>query len=178
MGARNIFGALVIALALFSFWPFVVGRFQQTGALREALAERQALVAERQQALENFTRELDRFQTQLSGDDKDKFAAIVPEKKSTAELLSALDAIANSTGVRLLEANISELKSRRRGTSTTTKTLVLSLDLEGRYESFRAFLGQLERSVRLLDVQSLDVAEGELPGELIFDVEARAYFLQ
>lgn len=177
MGARNIFGAFVVAAALFSFWPFVVGRYQQVGALRQALAERQALVDERQQALDNFASELDRYQTQLSGDDQDKFAAMVPQNKSTAELLSALDALANSSGIRLLEASINEPTARRGATSAATM-LQLAISLEGRYQNFKTFLSQLEQSVRLFDVQQLQITESTSPEELVIDVQANAYFLR
>lgn len=176
MSARNIFGSLVIALVLFSFWPFVVGRYQQVGALRQALAERQALVDEREAALENFTEELDRFQSRLSGDDLDKFSAMVPENKSTAELLSTLDALANGTGMRLLEAGISEASSGR--SQDVTKTLTINMQLEGRYASFKSYLSQLEQSVRLLDVQTLEMSSSDIVGEIRFSVQAKAYFLQ
>lgn len=175
MGARNIFGAFVIALAMFSFWPFVVGRYQQVSSLRQALAERQALVDSRQSALENFTRERDRYESQLSGPDRAKFSAMVPQRRSTAELVSAMDAIASGTGMRMADINVSEERARK---GDVTLSVTISVELEGRYEGFRAYMAQLERSVRLLDVESIDIATDDRTGGQTYSVTARAYFLQ
>lgn len=177
MGARNIFGAFVIALALFSFWPFVVGRYQEVTAMRRGLAEREALVDARQAALDNINVEFEKFQTQLGGrDDLNKFVAIVPAGVDAATILSSVDAIATGTGMQLVEVSVSENRSKK---SSKTNSVGIDLELEGRYESFTAFLAQLEQNVRLMDVQTLDVtANAQLPGIMRFQINANAYFLR
>lgn len=177
MGARNIFGAFVIAIALFSFWPFVVGRYQQVSAMKKELAVREALVDTRQGALENIDAEFAKFQSQLAGgDDLNKFVAMVPSGVDSATILSSIDAIAAGTGVQLVEVSVSENRSRGK---TSTKSVAISLELEGRYESFAAFLAQLESNVRLMDVQTLDLSENaQVPGVIQFQLTANAYFLQ
>jgi Tfp pilus assembly protein PilO len=175
MGARNIFGAFLIAAILFSFWPFVLGRYQEIGALRDALGEREVLVEHRRAALDTIAIELERYNAQLTGDDQDKFSAMVPSHRDTASILSGIDVIANGTGMILSELAVSEPRSQQQGMSN----IELSLSLEGTYASFRSFLTQLEQSVRLLDIQTITITENQqTPGSQRYELTAHAYFLR
>ncbi len=145
--------------------------------MRQGLAEREALVDARQAALDNINMEFEKFQTQLGGsDDLNKFVTIVPAGVDAATILSSVDAIAAGTGMQLVEVSVSENRSKK---SSKTESVAISLELEGRYESFAAFLAQLEQNVRLMDVQTLEVSVNEqLPGIMLFQVNANAYFLR
>lgn len=176
MNSRQIFGAFVIALALFSFWPFVIGRYQQVSALREGLAERESLVDGRQAALDNIAAEYEQFQSRVTGEDRSKFSTIISPGVDAANILSSIDSVAAGTGVQLVEVSVSENRTQR---GASTKSVAITLELEGRYESFSAFLSQLERNVRLMDVQSLEVsANSQDANVLTFALSANAYFLR
>ena len=101
MDKRSLLGAFVVAAALFAVFPFVYGKYQEVGAFRLALEDRELLVADRQSALDNFTREHDRYRTQLTGDVADKFGAMVPVTRGTAELVSSIDGIARESAITL-----------------------------------------------------------------------------
>lgn len=176
MTARNIFGALVVGLALFSFWPFVVGKWQQVGALRQALAERETLVQERQASLNNIANELERYRSELSGADATKFSAMVTEHRDTAGLISAIDAIATGNGVSLTGI---EAADPRQAKDAATRTVLLTMELSGSYRAFKGFLSQLETSARLLNVTTINASEDERqPGQQNYTVTAEAYYLQ
>ncbi|HXV26804.1 MAG TPA: type 4a pilus biogenesis protein PilO [Candidatus Paceibacterota bacterium] len=173
---RSLFGAFAIAIALFSFWPFVVGRYQQISALREAVQQRESLVQERQESLDNIASELGRYASEVTGDDVDKFSAMVPDARGTAELVSALDAMALSSGMVIAEARLAEARARQ---GDVTRTVTITLDMQGRYENFKTFLGELERSVRLLNVNTIEITEDiQRPGQQRYSVRADAYFLR
>jgi len=174
MGTRNFLGAFVVAVALFAVFPFVLGKYQQVGEFRVALAEREQLVVDRQAALDNVTKELDKYRTRLMGDSADKFAAIVPSDRSTAELISSFDAIAQESGITLGQVSFSEERQRP---GATTSAVGISLQATGSYVAFLNFLSAVEESVRLMDIQSLQVGGGQDSQVLQFDVTLRAYFL-
>jgi len=175
MESRNIIGAFVVAAALFALFPFAIGKYQQVGVFREALAEREQLVQDRQAALDNFNTELNKYRTQLTGDAADKFAAMVPTDLSPAELVSSLDAIARESGIVLSQVSLGDERGTRR---STTNAATITLQGEGQYTDFLAFLSAVERSVRLMDIQTLQVSGGDGDVFLGFDVTLRTYFVQ
>lgn len=167
----------MVAIALFFFWPAVVGKWQQVSALRQTVAERQDLLQKRQAILANVSSAYKEYQSKLSQADGAKFAALVPLRKDQAELVSALQDIANTSGVTVNEVRVTEDVAA--GTSSQFKTLTLNLDLGGSYQSLRTFLTNLESYVRLLNVDTISVSQdARSPGKLQFTIKAAAYFLK
>ncbi len=173
---KRIFGAIVIAIALFFFWPVVFGQWSTISALRDAVAERTTLLGQRTAILANVRSAYQQYQQELTGDQGLKFAAFVPVKKSQAELISAIQAIASSVGVTASDVHMAELQG---AADATYKTLSLSIDLSGSYGGMHQFLGSLESYVRLLNVDSIDVTtDSRTPGQLKFAIKAETYFLK
>lgn len=172
---KRIFGAFVIAIALFFAFPVVLGGFQRIGAFRTAVAEREDLLSQRAAILENVNRQYADYAEQSGTDVGRALAAFVPVKKDTAELISALEDIARQSGVTLEEFSIGE--ARGRPTTGTYETLVLSMKLHGSYGSFQTFLASMESYVRLLNVISLQLS-AEDDGTLAFQLTAELYFLK
>lgn len=164
----------MVAAALFAVFPFVFGKYQEVGIYREALASRELLVEDRQAALDNFTRERDKYETQLTGDTGSKFAAMVPTTRSTAELISSLDAIARQSGISLAGVSLGEARGTR---GALTNSIQVTMEAEGSYSDFLDFLAAVEENVRLMDIQTLEVGGGD-GGPLDFSVTLLAYFIQ
>lgn len=175
MNPKNIFGAFTLAIALFFFWPAIYGSWQEMLALRSALSERQQLQTERTAILTNADQEYTKYQTTISGDAGRNFIQLVPVKKNTAELVSAMEDIARSSGVQLTQVKIAETKGKE---GDPYRTLSLSLEMSGSYPSLRSFLGSLEQYVRILNVGSILVSTDETTGQLAFTVKADSYFLK
>lgn len=175
MNTRNLIGAFMVAGALFAVFPFAFGKYQEVQAFREALTERELLVQDRQVALDNFNEELGRYREQLTGGVADKFAAMVPIERSTAELVSSLDAIARESGMVLGQVSL-DSDSKVRG--AVTNVTVLNLEAVGTYESFLRFIAAVEQSVRIMDIQTLEIASAQDGATMQFTLTARAYFLR
>lgn len=173
---KNIFGAFTVAIALFFFWPGVVGSWQRVAALRAAAAARQELLAKRTEILANVRTAFQEYQSKLSETDGKKFAELVPVHKDTAEIISAIQDMAGGSGVTLSEIRMSETA----GSATAQfKTLSMNLQLAGSYRSLRTFLTSLEQYVRLLNVDTIEAtADTRTPGQLKFAIRADAYFLK
>lgn len=176
MSSKHIFGAFIIAVALFFAWPTVIGTWQEVGALREARDARKALLTQRTEIIETAQTTYAEYQEKVSGLDGQKFAALVPVKKDTAELLTAIQDIASTTGVTVGEVRMSETKSKA---VEQFKTLNFTLNLSGAYPSLRQFLACLEQYVRLLQVNTIEAnADTRQAGLLRFVVQGDAYFLK
>lgn len=173
--SRKIFGAFIIAIALFFFWPTVIGSWQEASALRAAVAEREDLLAKRQEILTDVTVAYAEYQDKLTEQDNQKFASLIPVRKDTAELISAMQEIADNSGIAINEVQINEGKS----SSGSFKSFSLNIDMRGSYTSLRSFLEGLEQYVRLLNVNVIQItSDTQNPGRLRFTVRADTYFLQ
>ena len=175
-GGKRIFGAFAIAIALFFFWPAVVGQWQVVSALRAAVAERTDLLAKRQQILGTVSTAYEEYQSKVGAADGQKFGELVPVQRDTASLLSALQDIAFRAGAQLSEVNIADTKST---TGQQYKSLTLSMKLAGSYGALRQFLAGVESYVRVLDVDTIQATtDTRNPGQILFAVQSRAYFLK
>jgi len=175
MNRKNIFGAFTLAIALFFFWPAVYGSYQEMRALQTALSERQTLSDSRAAILSKAAEEYKKYQTALGGDVGRNFIQLVPVKKNTAELVSAMEDIAQSSGVQLTQVQITEAKAKE---GDPYKTLSLSLEMSGSYPALRSFLTNLEEYVRILNVSSIEISSDETTGQLRYVVKADSYFLK
>jgi len=175
MNPKNIFGAFTLAIALFFFWPAVYGSWQETQAMRSALSERQQLLERRTIILTNAGQEYTKYQAAISGDTGRNFVQLVPVKKNTAELVSAMQDIAQNAGVQLAQVQIAEAKGKD---TDPYKTLSLSLEMSGSYPSLRSFLTNLEQYVRILNVGSIQVSADRTTGQLRYSIKADSYFLK
>jgi Tfp pilus assembly protein PilO len=174
MTGKRMFGALTIAAALFALWPAVFGGWAKVNALRDGVSEREELLSQRRTILANVAKVYEEYQAQTAQEDGRNLLAIVPVKKDSAELVSALQAMASQTGVRINELKVSEPTAAGRGEAT--KVLNIGVDLTGAYSAMRAFLDAMEQEMRLLNVSDITVAD-DPAGALRFSITAETYFI-
>jgi Tfp pilus assembly protein PilO len=173
---RKIFGAFVIAIALFFFWPAVLGTWQEVSMLRASVAEREQLLAKRTEILANIAAEHASYTSKIQAEDGQRFLSLVPVRKDSAELVSAIQDIATGAGITIGEMRMDESKTKA---NEQFKTLSLTLDMSGTYASLRTFLTNLEAHVRLLNVETIEVSNDlQRPGQLKFAVRADTFFIQ
>ena len=103
MDGKKIFGAFVVAIALFFFWPVVFGSWQEIGALKAAVSERQDLVTQRKEVLANVSSLYTNYKNKLTAQDSLKFSSLIPVRKDSAELISAIQSIANDSSLTVKE---------------------------------------------------------------------------
>jgi Tfp pilus assembly protein PilO len=173
---KRIFGAFTIAIALFFVWPAIIGGWQKVSALRAAVQEREDLLTKREDILAKTAAAYTEYQNRLSQEDGQKFVALVPVRKDTGEVTSALEAMAAESQVTLGEIRMSEVKSKA---TDQYKTLALNIDLSGSYDGMLRFLSSLEQYVRLMNVDTIQATtSSQQAGVLQFSIRADAYFLK
>lgn len=163
-----------MAVGFFLFWLFPYPAYQRITAYRTALEERERLLTERQAALAHVAtlkKEYDQRAASIL-----QFSAVIPSKTETAELISALEQIANRSGVQISEITISDTKQQ-----TQTDYQVMNIGVNGKstYSGLVTFLENLERNIRLLDVSKVDAGADATQGSLLnFSIQANGYFLK
>ena len=123
---RNLFGAIMLAISLFFVSPAVVGGWQKTQALRAAKNERETLLADRKKILGPIITEYAKYQKMTSQGNGKLFVQLVPVSKSTPELISAIQDMANISGVQVLEVQINASDDTK---DTSYGTISLELNL-------------------------------------------------
>lgn len=169
---KQYLGMGLIAIALFLVWTLDVATSSRISALREAIKEREATVAER----ENILAAVKKFQQDYTAQaaDAQRFAALVPPRKSTAELVSEIEAMAAQSGITV--TNLST--SGNPATGGAYQELNLRLEARGAYAALVSFLAAAERNIRLLDMQTIEIStDAAQASVLTIQLQAKTYFL-
>ncbi len=175
MNAKNIFGAFCVAIALFFLWPSVFGSWSEMQALRAALAERVTLNDARIAILTKAAAEYVKFQKISTGESGKNLAEVGPVKKEVAEVISAVQDIATTSGLQLSQLQIAQLQGKE---SDAYHTMTLDIEMAGSYPALRTFLGSLEQYVRILNVSTIQISADQAGAGLKFALKAEAYFIK
>lgn len=170
---KNLLGAIMVALAAFLIFYFVLPNYDETKVFRTAVAERESLFQSRKKIME----ELDNLkgEYQKNKEEIDKISVIIPSEKHIPELVSAIENIARTTGLVLTTFNISDNSNKEM--DKEVQSLIISAKLVGSYDAYRGFVAAIETSQRLIDIEISKVTQDEEGNTLIIDLTGRTYFL-
>lgn len=174
--AKNYIGTALIALGIFIFMAIGMPQFSRISQTKDAIKEREALLAERQgliAKIKSIQIEYNKRKTEV-----DRFGAIIPSKKSSAEIVSAIENISSGSGLQLSGLMMSNAKD---DSNTVYDSINMEITVNGQYPALFNFLGALEQNLRLMDVSSVEAglapsASGQQV--LSFKVKANAYFVK
>ncbi len=172
---KNYTGAGLIAIAIILFWVLALPFYDRVSDLDATIKEREDLLNSRNAIMANI-RELNKeYQKRIS--DIAKLSAIVPSKKSVAEVLSSLNDMSTRNGVGLVNSSITGQKSN--DNINPYELLALDMNLNGSYIALTNFLKALESNLRLVDISSIDAASGTGKSAILnFVVKGNAYYLK
>jgi hypothetical protein len=121
--------------------------------------------------------------------DRARIEALLPDGVDNIQLILDLDALASRTGVRLSNYDVrqaSEQESEEAalasgsaidvGEDTPYQSITLSVTATGTYDSFRRFLDGAQKSLRLLDLTTLNIAVSNT-GVYTYDMTFTIYWL-
>ncbi len=170
---------VLIAIALF-FW-YIDPEYNK---VKELLVEQGQI----DQAL-NRSKELQDVRDQLLARyntfpqaELDNLQKLVPDHLDNVRLILDLDSMASRYGMRVRDVSIqgdtSRVESGELGPDTGAyESVVLSFSVTGTYDTFRSFLSDLEKSLRLVDVVGLDF--GATPtGVYDYTLKVKTYWLK
>ena len=113
----------------------------------------------------------------------DRLQKLVPDHVDNVRLILDLDSMAAKYGMRVRDVDIGgEAVRQDAGTSigsddSAYESVVLSFTVSGTYDTFRQFLADLERSLRLVDIVGLQFKASET-GIYNFTFNVKTYWLK
>ena len=174
-----ISGSLLIGL--FYLRP----QWQQFGALRQEAENLRNISAELDELIQNRDA-LTKIVNTVPKTDLGKIDLALPSGPRSAEFLTLLEALAQKNRVALKQVNLTEPSLEARGQprpggtvsmpgANTFRELPTTLNASGSYESFKSFLKDLERNLRIIDVESISFSGGG-NNQLDFNIRGKTYY--
>lgn len=170
---KNLLGAIMVGVAAFLLFYFVLPNYDEMRVFRTAVAERKSLLQSRKEimvTIDNLKQDYEKNKEEI-----DKISTIIPSEKHIPELVSAIENIAGTTGLVLTTFNIADNSNKE--TDKEVKSLSISAKLVGSYDAYRGFIAAIETSQRLIDVEISKVNHNEEGNTLLIDLTGRTYLL-
>jgi hypothetical protein len=119
----------------------------------------------------------------ISQDYRDNINTVLPDSLDFIRLVSELDSVAANYGI-----SIGKMTSRETSKSVGStvenaqpekiyNSAAVGFSFTTSYDNFKSFMSRLEKSLRILDIKSVKISEGE-KGTYSFDVEFETYWLK
>jgi len=182
---RSLFAIILIIASVLGFVLFVGPQYQdivtlraEESQLRNVLANSRTLQEKRDELLKTYNA--------MSPADVARLEKMVPNNADNVKLILELQTLASRYGLELRTAALSEEEEMARTERAQVQiaardygTIGLDLVVRGSYEGFVSFITDIEKSLRIIDAQSLSFrAEDNNPGVYQFNVSLNTYWLK
>ncbi|QQR82875.1 type 4a pilus biogenesis protein PilO [Candidatus Campbellbacteria bacterium] len=181
---RFISSIIFILLSLGIFFGFTNGRYVATKSVRTEIAQYDDALA-KAASLATLRDSLKDTYNSFSQDELRRLDTLIPDTIDTVRLIIDINAIARRHGLTVL--NIAVDGATDAGTKKTGigpqesayGTISVSFNVSTTYERFKSFLGELENSLRLIDVDSVTLGEtNPITGIATYSIRAKTYWLR
>lgn len=176
----NIVSIILILTSVGAFFGFIDPTYKSIKELgtekqgySRALDNSKQLQAERDKFLEKYNA--------VSAGDREKLLKMLPDNIDNVRLIIDIDEMARKFGVPIggFNASMSDDKSTVIGTSDAPYgTLTLSFNVTASYTTFLAFMRDLERSLRILDISSIQFGASDTSQVYDYEVTIKTYWLK
>jgi Tfp pilus assembly protein PilO len=110
--------------------------------------------------------------------ERDKLYEMLPADRDIIGTMARVDAIAARTGVTLVSLSEAEGNARNDNDPRSLNAVGLSYEVTANYQSFLAFLREIERSLRIIDIHELSFSAPEGAADIMeFSIRANTYWL-
>jgi Tfp pilus assembly protein PilO len=180
---RFLFPIFLVIIGLVIALTFTLPEYHQVQALQaEASTYDNALskvteLAETRQAL------FEKYADLSDGGIKDRLDKLLPSNVDNVRLLIEVDSIANRYGMTIRDVDFLESQNNaaapgQESPNSLYKDITFRFSVKGSYTDFLFFMRDLERSLRLVDVDHIAFSANEqVVGENTYDVSLKAYWL-
>src|SRR3989344_518415 len=158
---RNLLPLLLIAVSVALFYLHIDPRYQDVKALSDEKSQYvQALTKAGE--LKNVATELLGKYNNISQDNLLKLEKLVPDTLNTVKLVADINAIAGKYGIALEGIRVTEKTSdsaqqvETGENSPKYNTATVSFSFSATYENLTLFLTDLEKSLQIVDIKSVD----------------------
>lgn len=162
-----IFLSLTLALGIGQIWP----KYQELKFLEQRNKEKRTEIETKEkyiQGLKKMAEELKNYQVQLA-----KIDSALPSEPGLAALFNFFQKVSSQQGLVLTQ--VSPFLFQTHPEIKNLKETEVSVAFSGSYPSFKNFLSVLEKSARLIEVESISFLTQEKEGLLNFDLKIKVY---
>lgn len=178
---KNLAGFLFFLAAVLLFWFWTKPTLDELDQLRaqksaidKALADSRELQELRDSLLEKYN--------SVSGESITRLEKMLPNDAEIPKLTVELENIAQRTGVVIKSANATRVKTVAPDLETSEPSIApdevnLELVVSSAYEGFSIFLDEIQKSLRLIDVDNIVFSAGD-NNFYEFTIKAKAYWIK
>lgn len=177
---RFISGIIFIVLAIGLFFGLTNPKYQTTKQVRDKVAQ----LDEALDKAKELTELRDTLTVQYNSFTEEELKEIntlIPDSIDTVRLIIDVDNIADSHNLTLLNIAVSGDAGTEQIVGPDSRpygVMALSFNVSTTYDQFKTFLGDLERSLRLLDIDTISFGQPDITGRTIYTVRAKTYWLR
>ncbi len=183
---RFIFPIILIAIAAISYFTFIDPHYTQVKALRVQLdSYNKALSNERQ--LEAIRNDLTERRNAMSSSDIERLERLLPDNVNNVGLILDLNALGQPLGMQIQNVKF-EVQNKATAAGQDQKQAaqdkkdygVFNIEFStiGTYPNFVSFLAQLDKSLRMIDVQSISFSSTDDRSVYRYDFKVKTYWLK
>jgi len=179
---RKAMPAIFVLAAIGLFYTFIDPTYTEVKGLREVEAKYDDALSKSKE----FQRLKDELLTRYNAfpnEDIMRLKKLLPDNVDNIRLVLDLDGIASAYGMRIKDLNVAESGGSRGGEealgpqSDPFESVRISFSVAAEYQTIVAFLADLERSLRVVDVAEFEFQEGD--GDLTeYKVVLETYWLR
>jgi len=136
---------------------FLLPKFQEFSGLRQRVEEKRNEIKYKQEYFSNLTEtktELKKYEAELS-----KIDSALPDDSFMPSLFNYLQKSSSQSGLVLKDMGTFNISQSEK--APNLKEITLSLGVSGPYSSFKSFLSNLEKSTRMIEVESVSFSASQ-----------------
>lgn len=148
--------------------------------------ERYDLALDKADELQRLKKDLLTRYGSFNKDDIDRLHKLLPDHVDNVRLVLDLDTLASKNGLALQNISVSSPTESREGAVNITigaematfDSLTMSFQTTGTYDRFITFLSELEESLRIVDIEKLNINAVGNGNNYTYDITLRTYWLK
>jgi Tfp pilus assembly protein PilO len=172
----TILGALVL-------YFFAMPQYEALGPLNVE-KQRYEDTLEQVRNIEQKKSELLAEYNQITKEEISNINSMIPTSENFVKLVTDIDATAQKSGIRITKAtakpglqaepaNLEETLAKNPYNSS-----IVSLTFTAPYQTFKVFMGELEKSLRIIDTRTLKIVIPEISGTYTYNLDLETYWME
>ncbi|MDB5259370.1 MAG: hypothetical protein JWO73_578 [Candidatus Taylorbacteria bacterium] len=177
---KNILPIILIILAVGTYFTFTSGKIDEikqvqvvSDSYQLAITNAEKLIKTRDEVLKSRSR--------ISAEDLAKLDKMIPDNIDNVRLIIDVNGIADQHHIKLkgvrTSATSPSTKTTAAGVAMKLNTVTISFSTATTYENFIAFMQDIERSLRIMDISKISLTAAD-NGVYSYDVDLKTYWLK
>lgn len=150
---KSYIGCGLASLAIVLFFVLALPAWDRISALATAISEREDLISSRQQIIQRINTLSQQYEERQ--EDINRITSILPSNKSIPEIVTAIEALAQQSGLSLTSLTASTIGN---DDTLQPKRVFVEFGISGAYTAVTTFINSLETNLRIMDIESLNLS--------------------